>query len=279
MADIVYSDVEPGYGSRVRWGAVIAGVIIAMVTQVLLGLLGLAIGLTAFDPTRGAEGFGIGSGIWLILSTLIAVFVGAWVASWWANPQYRADGILHGVLTWSLFTLLTLFLLGSGIGSLIGGAFNMIAAGLTGVAQGAAIGYTAPPPAGAEQEAAAPPMNAQQIQERLTTLIGQTGPAGQRLAELDTSNRIKQQIAQRIAAGDDEGATNLITQNTDMSQAEARQLVQDAKVETREVAQQVTQTASRVAWWAFFAILLPLAAAALGGWLGLRTRYTGRRVV
>lgn len=210
--------LEPAYiGSRVRWGAVFAGLLIAMVTQILLGLLGLAVGLTAFTPGEADPGLGIGSSIWLVISTLISVFVGAMVASWWANVPYRIEGVLHGVLTWSLFLIVTLFLIGSGIGNLIGGAFNLMAAGVTGAAQGVATGTP------------------------------------------DMMTR--------------EQAIDVITENTNLTEQQARQLLEGQGLQEREVAQQVTETATQIAWWSFVALLLSLIAGALGGLLGGRNRY------
>jgi hypothetical protein len=280
VRDTSFNEMEAGYSGRhVHWGAVIAGVLIAMVTQVLLGLLGLAIGLSTLDPTQQQDmsGLGIGSGIWLILSTIISVFVGSWAASWWANTRYRADGILHGVLTWSLFLMLTLMFIGSGLGSLIGGAFNLLSAGVTGASQGVAMSTMRPAgtPAGttATERPAAGQLNMPAIQNRLNQLLSASGPAGDRLAKLDTSNQVKQQINQRIMAGDNAGAARLISQNTGLTMAESQSLVMDSQMEQREVAEQATDTASKVAWWAFLATLLSLIAGAIGGMMGNRRRY------
>lgn len=141
--EVVYPGVGPAI-SRVRWGAVIAGVLIAIVTQWLLSLFGLAVGLTAFTPGQPLTSLGIGSGVWLVISTLISVFLGAWATSWFATALYRADGILHGILTWCLFMVITLFLIGSGVGNLVGGAFNLISSAVTGASQGVATEATKP---------------------------------------------------------------------------------------------------------------------------------------
>ena len=52
---------------RISWSAVFAGVLVAIVTQMLLTLLGLGIGLGTVDPLQERNpvaGLGIGSAIW-----------------------------------------------------------------------------------------------------------------------------------------------------------------------------------------------------------------------
>ncbi|MBC7945641.1 MAG: hypothetical protein H7X91_10355 [Burkholderiales bacterium] len=52
---------------RISWAAVFAGVILAMVIQLLLSLLGTGIGMSTVDPlqgeTPGASALGLGAGI------------------------------------------------------------------------------------------------------------------------------------------------------------------------------------------------------------------------
>jgi hypothetical protein len=124
--------------SRIRWRAVFAGVLAGMIVQVLLSLLGMAIGFHALDFTNTDQGwmaFGIGSGIWLLVSAVISAFAGGWVASALSNAGIRLDGALHGILSWGVFMVLTLYMLGAGLGSVIGGAFNLTANTLSGAVQ------------------------------------------------------------------------------------------------------------------------------------------------
>ena len=59
---------------RLKWGAVFAGLVVALALQVVLTLLGTAIGLSAVGPGTSARGIGIGAGIWMIVTALIAVW-------------------------------------------------------------------------------------------------------------------------------------------------------------------------------------------------------------
>ncbi|MCK8495585.1 MULTISPECIES: YrzE family protein [Spirosoma] len=115
--------------SRISWSAVFAGVLVAIVTQMLLTLLGLGIGLGTIDPMEEQNpmaGLGIGSAIWYIISSLISLFLGGWVAGRLASAPRLFDGIIHGVLTWCLVTLLTIYFLTTTLGSLIGGAGRLV---------------------------------------------------------------------------------------------------------------------------------------------------------
>ena len=115
--------------NKVSFRSIIAGVIIAVIVQLLLSLLGMGIGLVSFTPTTDENpfyGFGTGAIIWLILTTVISLFAGGWVSGWLATSTNKIDRILHGLLTWALYTLLSIFLVSSSIGSVLGGIGNVI---------------------------------------------------------------------------------------------------------------------------------------------------------
>ena len=129
----VYQD-QPAYGrmdylKRISWSAVFAGVLVAIVTQMLLSLLGIGVGLSTIDPVEEqnpAAGLGVGTAIWYIVSSLLSLFLGGWVAGRLASAPRLFDGIIHGVLTWSLVTLLTVYFLTTSIGRIIGGASRLV---------------------------------------------------------------------------------------------------------------------------------------------------------
>src|SRR5581483_6032365 len=113
---------------RVRWGAVFAGLFFTVVTQMLLTVLGLAIGLTAVDPRQGAPGeaFGWGAAIWAVLSLIVSLFVGAYMTGRLSNVSNRGDGALNGALTWAVSLVVMLYLVGSGAASLVSGVFGLL---------------------------------------------------------------------------------------------------------------------------------------------------------
>lgn len=113
---------------RVRWGAVFAGLFFAVVTQILLAVLGLAIGFTAVDPREGMSGAGIGWGaaIWAVVSLLISMFVGGYMTGRLSGVATRGDGALNGALTWAVSLVAMLYMGAVGAGALMGGVFSMV---------------------------------------------------------------------------------------------------------------------------------------------------------
>lgn len=117
------------FTKRIAWSAVFAGVLVAIVCQLLLTLLGLGIGLSTIDPVteqNPTAGLGVGSIVWYALSSLLSLFAGGWIAGRLASSPQLFDGIIHGVLTWSLVTLITFYFLTTTLGSLIGGASRLV---------------------------------------------------------------------------------------------------------------------------------------------------------
>ena len=105
--------VTPGYvpaeenailraGRRISWGAIFAGVVIAVAVQLVMGILGTGIGLSMVDPTDGstpgASGFGIGAGIYWLITTVIALGAGGYVAARMSGVTERFDALVHGLV-------------------------------------------------------------------------------------------------------------------------------------------------------------------------------------
>jgi hypothetical protein len=126
---------------RISWGAILAGAVLALVIQLALSLLGLGIGLGTIDPLteqNPMDGIGIGAGIWWVASMLLSLYLGASVASRLAGMPRPTDGMLHGLLTWSVVTLLTFYLLTTAVGRIIGGVTGVAGRALSGVGNGLA---------------------------------------------------------------------------------------------------------------------------------------------
>jgi hypothetical protein len=108
-------DYEERPVQRFRWGAVIAGLFLAIASQILLGMLGIAVGLTAVNPASASplSGVGLGAGIWTVIAALISLFVGGYAAARLGNAMNRGEGMLAGALTWATSLVLALWLVGS----------------------------------------------------------------------------------------------------------------------------------------------------------------------
>ncbi|MBP0616735.1 hypothetical protein [Jiella mangrovi] len=109
---------------RISWGGILAGAILALMIQFMLGLFGLGIGLSS--PMGGSAGVFSVAGLWAVLVVLVGVFAGAFAAARFAGIPSRIDGVLHGVVTWAVTGLLALYLLTSGAAALVGGAFGVL---------------------------------------------------------------------------------------------------------------------------------------------------------
>ncbi len=130
---------------RISWGAVFAGTIVAITLVLLMSLLGLGIGIGTIDPLEEQNpmaGLGIGAVIWWGLSLLIALFAGGWVAGRLAGIPRVFDSMLHGIITFCLFTLLLFYLLTTAVGRIIGGTTRIV--GNTLSAAGSGIASVAP---------------------------------------------------------------------------------------------------------------------------------------
>jgi hypothetical protein len=118
--------------TRLSWGAIFAGVVIAVAVQLVLGILGAGIGLTMVDPvegtTPGATGFGIGAGIYWLITTVLALGAGGYAVARVAGVHERFDALVHGLVVWGVTLILTLYLLTSAVGGIIGGAFRTVGA-------------------------------------------------------------------------------------------------------------------------------------------------------
>jgi uncharacterized protein YneF (UPF0154 family) len=112
--------------ARISWGSILAGAIIALATQLVFTLIGVAVGLATLDPATGdnpsGTALGTGAAIWLVLSSLISLFIGGYIA---ARLAGRLNGWLHGLTTWGTLTLLTLMLLTTAASQLVGAATGL----------------------------------------------------------------------------------------------------------------------------------------------------------
>ncbi|MCA1764784.1 MAG: hypothetical protein LC633_00760 [Desulfobulbaceae bacterium] len=89
----------PGY-PRVSWGAIVAGAFLTLATAWLMTLLGMAIGVSILDASEAAAmgtGFTIWTGLWMLLTALVAFFVGALLTARLARSADQMNGLLHGI--------------------------------------------------------------------------------------------------------------------------------------------------------------------------------------
>lgn len=270
---------------RTSWGAVIAGAIIALMITLLLTLLFGGIGLNTFNPDTSADpvGNGTGSILAVIITNLVALFIGGLITGRLAGSPRRSDSIIHGLLTWSVLTLATIYLLSSALGSLIGGVSSLIGSTVSTVTQGA----TAAAPAAADALGNVLPNV--DIQGQINQFLTDNGVANPE----ETGQELVQLATQRVQNGESltspeaqEEFTTFLAQNTDLTEQEIDQQVQeftqqadetlqnvqgtveDVQETVVETTEDVADTAGSVALWGLLGLVLGAIVAAIGATVG-----------
>ena len=108
---------------RVRWGPIVAGLVTALTTLVVMTVLGVGLGFAAFEPDEtGIATIGTAAGIWGALSGLLAFLIGGFVAGASSGVRAAGNGALNGFIMGAAAIALTIWLVGSGIGNVLGAA-------------------------------------------------------------------------------------------------------------------------------------------------------------
>src|SRR5690606_23493957 len=114
-------------GMKVSWGGIVGGVLVALGLLMLLTSLGLAVGISAVDPSETeASTLGTGAGIWGALSLLVSLFVGGLTATRISAITDRSTSFFEGALVWVVSVLLMAYFATSGVTTLAGGAFRVV---------------------------------------------------------------------------------------------------------------------------------------------------------
>ncbi|MCX6377334.1 MAG: hypothetical protein NTU88_15085 [Armatimonadetes bacterium] len=105
----------------VRWGPIWAGLLLALGVQVVLGAVSLAVALSIFSPTEAdyAQKVANFASILSVISGLIALFLGGFVAGRMASVLGLRNGIVQGSVVWALALLIGVVLSALGIAGLL----------------------------------------------------------------------------------------------------------------------------------------------------------------
>lgn len=105
---------------EVHWNAVVAGVVIALATQILLMLLGLAVGAATLDADTSAEAARNGwvAYAWWAIAGIAGSFAGGWAAGNISSAvdHDRFEGAFQGFMSWALTVVLVATFLSSSAG-------------------------------------------------------------------------------------------------------------------------------------------------------------------
>ena len=255
----------PAFLRPVSWGPIFAGVAAAIAIQLLLNLLGAGVGAATINPQSGQR-LALGAAIWFVISSIISLFAGGWIAGRSAGVPNKRDGALHGFVTWALASLVLVYLLSTAVGGLLGGAASV-------------LGQTASL-AGRGAQAATP---------TVTNIVGQATGVTPEQVLADAGDLARDTNFQAFVAGvikdgqvtpqDRQVLANLLVTRRNMStqeanatidrwQAEIEQGVQKTKQTAAQAAEAAASGVSKGAFGSFFALLLGLVAALAGSWAG-----------
>ena len=107
----------------VSWGAIFAGVFVAMTIATVLNLLGLGLDLITFNPDmEQMADMAIISIVWVVLTSIIAMLAGGWIAGRMSGPELLGEGALHGLVMCAVSVFIT-FILAS-LGTMIVGVMS-----------------------------------------------------------------------------------------------------------------------------------------------------------
>lgn len=139
------AEVRPAWYNRISWGAVFAGVLTALATQLVLSALGILVGFGTANVTsiNALRDVSAGVGIWTAISALISLFIGGYVASRIANVMFSSDGLWHGLTVWSLALVGSILLGTLGVTGLLGFIGN-VADAFQGILPGAVSPQVSP---------------------------------------------------------------------------------------------------------------------------------------
>lgn len=274
----------PHLHRRISWAAIFGGVILVVTIQLVLSLLGAGIGLGTVNTNEGstpdASSFGIGAGIWWVATSVVALAFGGYVSGWMAGVQTRWDGLLHGLVTWGIATLLTIYLLTSAVGSLIGGGFTAL--GSVASAAGTGVKEVAQPLA--QAAGVSPDM----VQQQAQAYLQPANPDPAQMSAQDAQKAIASSLATYAkggpdAAGAKERVISIIAAQQHIGHDQAAKQFDDAQARIKQAQDQAAQVArnaadasaaaaSRTSFAAFADLLLGAIAAAIGGSLALQRR-------
>jgi hypothetical protein len=262
--------------AQVSWGAIFAGVIMALTVQSLFNLLGLGLGLTVFTLDADVlKTLAVNSIIWLIVTSLASMFIGSWVAARCSNVFQNMDGALHGLVTWGVATLLTFILLTTTLGTVVAGTLGMVGQGISLVGKGTkALGE------GAASIGKGAINIAPQLAETAQNLVPDLSPAVEQItqqaeeaihqvksASVNTEKNVKEQnglskeemrkklqeVLKNLFTASNENdvasvrqkAIDFLVQNQNISQSQAEQMVNDWLAKYQQLKDQINQKAEQ----------------------------------
>ncbi|MBD8882315.1 hypothetical protein IHE49_17675 [Rhodanobacter sp. 7MK24] len=260
---------------RMSWGAVIAGWAIAVGMASLLYIVGLAVGLSVFDPERAANsarGMGIGTAIWMILTWVVSLFLGGMFASWFDGKNDTTMGTMHGVTVWGLAVVMSGLLLSAGIGHAMNAPAlfgDHMGSGQANEANVPINGMPGSPAANASADIQA------QLELGARSADGAANATPRYAMAIRTEPGAIAMATDAIMSSQPQTAKDILVAYTamtppqiDVTVANATARAQRYQTEAKALATRTAKCTSAALWVVFLSTFLGLLASALGGCLG-----------
>lgn len=127
---------------RVSWPAIFGGTMVALGMQILFLLFGLAMAFIIYNP-GGVRAWSVA---WYLITSIISLYVGGWVAARLSGNPDRDAAQLHGLITWGLTMLVTFGFVTSSAWNVLSTSANVLATTVAATPQGQAAAAQVPPP-------------------------------------------------------------------------------------------------------------------------------------
>src|SRR5690242_14179489 len=86
---------------RLSWPAIFGGTFFGLGIMLVLGMFGVAIGAAISRLPNGAREAATWTGLWSLITVFLGFLGAGWLAAR-ASSSTKADGRLHGLVTWGL---------------------------------------------------------------------------------------------------------------------------------------------------------------------------------
>ncbi|TPG49330.1 hypothetical protein EAH89_21685 [Roseomonas nepalensis] len=275
----------------------IAGAVVALTVGLMLNSLGAGIGATTVDAaardTPSASSFGIGAAIWVLVSNLIGLAAGGYVAARLSGTSDNTDGTLHGLAVWGTTFLISAVLLGNLVSGIASTAASGASSLVSSVASGAGSAVSAVGQQAANRTSTSTLQNAAQgLVDRVQGALSGSGGAPATMTSDQRKAEISTLVTRRVTDGqlsaeDRTRLNGLVAAEYNISPQDAQARVQQAEQQATQTARQAEEKARSVAdtaasgaakaAFAVFAImLLGAIASVLGARRGTRDLLTVR---
>jgi hypothetical protein len=101
-------------GTRISWGAILAGAMVSLGIYFLLATLGAAGGMSISDRVE-PRNLQTGAIVWAFATTIVALFVGGLVTSLFTAGENKTEAMLYGAIMWAVLVVVLLHLGSVGI--------------------------------------------------------------------------------------------------------------------------------------------------------------------